>query len=409
MTNIVANGNAYSDDGSSSRDMQGGGFRQWLLPMLGDVMQQTGDGSSAATDAADAAASAAQAASDFADLAQAAFAQADAIGSGWSPQVQLVPDGVRVVMQVTDWVGGKGPKPGIGYVGPAGLVAAIADGTNLRGAVAYSDLTGKPTLGTAAALDVPGVAAAAATAAQVVRGDDPRLVGALDRGTQTYTTSQAIPKSTFGTATYVLVELRGGGGSGQAVCTTNSGQTAPGGEGGEYASALIYVSSLSTSTALVIGSGGASVTATSITPVTGNNGGDSSFAGLTALGGLGAAASGAGPAKNWLAGKTGGEGGGTTPSNSPTSIMRATSGPGGSSVMGGGGGGGGGDVAAYLPAGTSQFAGNGGTGVFSAVSPLTGNNGGIPSGGGSGTRLNLNSGTATSGAGARGQARLTWW
>ena len=230
-----------------------------------------------------------------------------------------------------------------------------------------------------------------------------------DAGSQLYTTSQSIPKSTFGTAAFVLVELWGGGGSGQAVCTMNSNQTAPGGEGGEYASALIYVSGLSTSTALVIGSGGASVTATSTTPVVGNNGGDSSFAGLTALGGLGAAVSGPGPAKNWLAGKTGGEGGGDSPYNSPASTDRVTSGPGGSSVMGGGGGGAGGDVAAYSPAGTSQFAGNGGTGVFSAVSPLTGNNGSIPSGGGAGTRLNINGGTATSGAGARGQARLTWW
>lgn len=413
MTNIVANGNAYSDDGSSSRDMQGGGFRQWLLPMLGDTIVQTAGDAGAAANAKDIAASAAQAAgdsaasaSDFADLAQAAFEQADAIGSGWSPQVQLVPDGVRVVMQVTDWVGGKGPKPGIGYVGPAGLVAAIADGTNLRGAVAYSDLTDKPTLGTAAALDVPGVAAAAATAAQVVRGDDPRLVGALARGTQTYTTSQAIPKSTFGTATYVLVELWGGGASGGAIVTTTSGTPdRAGGEGGEYVQALLRVASLAASESLIIGSGGAAVVSTSNAPVGGNPGGYTSFAGVVALGGL-AGSTQEGPSKNYLAGKNGGDGGGASPSGK-TTTSRLAGGPGGSSVNGGGGGGG--CIAAYNAPGTSKGGGNGGAGLTSATSPAVAESGTAPSGGGGGVRLNLASGTATSGAGARSQARLTWW
>lgn len=38
MTTVTANGHTYSDDGSTSRDMNEGGFRDYLLPMLGDVM-----------------------------------------------------------------------------------------------------------------------------------------------------------------------------------------------------------------------------------------------------------------------------------------------------------------------------------------------------------------------------------
>lgn len=40
MTEIVLNGNAYSDDGSAARDMTNGGHRLWLLPMLADAMAQ---------------------------------------------------------------------------------------------------------------------------------------------------------------------------------------------------------------------------------------------------------------------------------------------------------------------------------------------------------------------------------
>ena len=30
MSSVVLNGNAYSDDGSQSRDMRNGGYRNWL-------------------------------------------------------------------------------------------------------------------------------------------------------------------------------------------------------------------------------------------------------------------------------------------------------------------------------------------------------------------------------------------
>lgn len=42
MTSVTLNGNAYSDDGTTSRDMNAGGFRNYLLPMLGDAMTDIG-------------------------------------------------------------------------------------------------------------------------------------------------------------------------------------------------------------------------------------------------------------------------------------------------------------------------------------------------------------------------------
>lgn len=40
MTQVTLNGHVYSDDGSAARDMQGGGVRNWLLPMLSDTMTE---------------------------------------------------------------------------------------------------------------------------------------------------------------------------------------------------------------------------------------------------------------------------------------------------------------------------------------------------------------------------------
>lgn len=58
MTSVVFNGNAYSDDGSQSRDMRNGGYRNWMLPMLSDVVVDLSASQSAASSsAAEAAAS----------------------------------------------------------------------------------------------------------------------------------------------------------------------------------------------------------------------------------------------------------------------------------------------------------------------------------------------------------------
>lgn len=59
----------------------------------------------------------------------------DTGGNGWTPVFAVVADGERSVQQVVDWTGGTGTKPATGqYVGPSGLVPAIGDAVNIRGA-----------------------------------------------------------------------------------------------------------------------------------------------------------------------------------------------------------------------------------------------------------------------------------
>lgn len=240
---------------------------------------------------------------------------------------------------------------------------------------------------------------------------------AISRGSQDYTASQSISKSIFGRATYVLVELWGGAGSGGAAAGPSGSSVAqpPGGEGGSYNSRLVRVADLAANTTLTIGAGGNAVSATSIgTPVftRGNNGGNSSFAGLVAYGGLASDAS-AGEAapSNSAGGANGGAGGGLGALTLSTgSNNRLTSGPGGPSSLGGGGGGGGHIDAPVRVPGAASNAGSGGAGLQATATGQTATSGVVPSGGGGGIRL-LASGnvTVTSGAGARGQARLTWW
>ena len=52
---------------------------------------------------------------------------------GWSPSIALVDDDNRIVMQITDWLAGRGPKPQTGYLGQRGLVSDIADAVDVRG------------------------------------------------------------------------------------------------------------------------------------------------------------------------------------------------------------------------------------------------------------------------------------
>lgn len=54
--------------------------------------------------------------------------------NGWTPQLAVVSDGDRRVLQVTDWVGGEGTKPQTGvYLGASGFVINIIDAIDIRG------------------------------------------------------------------------------------------------------------------------------------------------------------------------------------------------------------------------------------------------------------------------------------
>lgn len=62
------------------------------------------------------------------------YNQALAIGSGWSPVLKAIMDGSRAILQITDWTGGRGTKPAVGYVGPNGVVATTTNALDIRGA-----------------------------------------------------------------------------------------------------------------------------------------------------------------------------------------------------------------------------------------------------------------------------------
>jgi hypothetical protein len=86
-------------------------------------------------------------------------------------------------------------------VQPGSLAAVATAGT-------YSSLTGKPTLGTAAPLDVP--ATGDATTSQVVKGTDTRLADARTPTTHTHTASQISDSTAVGRAVVVAVDQAAG-------------------------------------------------------------------------------------------------------------------------------------------------------------------------------------------------------
>lgn len=53
---------------------------------------------------------------------------------GWSPVLNTVISGERIVLQVSDWIGGEGTKPPAGqYISELGFTNDVSDATNIRG------------------------------------------------------------------------------------------------------------------------------------------------------------------------------------------------------------------------------------------------------------------------------------
>lgn len=62
---------------------------------------------------------------------------------GWSPEYAVASDGARRVLKIVDWTGGEGTKPAVDkYVGASGLVDAVGDGVDIRGAAGAAGATG---------------------------------------------------------------------------------------------------------------------------------------------------------------------------------------------------------------------------------------------------------------------------
>lgn len=57
---------------------------------------------------------------------------------GWSPLIRNVTDSARRVMEIYDWTGGEGTKPGTGYISSSGLTSTIGDALDMRGATGPS-------------------------------------------------------------------------------------------------------------------------------------------------------------------------------------------------------------------------------------------------------------------------------
>lgn len=88
MSSVVLNGNAYSDDGSQSRDMRNGGYRNWLLPMMADAAVDINIAKAAQSYASQASASA-SAAQSWADQVTTYAAASDATLFARAEQIKV--------------------------------------------------------------------------------------------------------------------------------------------------------------------------------------------------------------------------------------------------------------------------------------------------------------------------------
>jgi hypothetical protein len=102
---------------------------------------------------------------------------------------------------------------------------------------------------------------------------------------QEFTSSGTWTKPSSGTL--AMVEMMGAGGGGACLVRTDNLNTATGGTGGAYRRFFINLTRLNSTESVVVGTGGAGITTSSVGTFQGNNGGNSSFKGVVATGGRG--------------------------------------------------------------------------------------------------------------------------
>ena len=68
--------------------------------------------------------------------------------TGWSPVITPVADGSRIVLKITDWAGGQGPKPAVTgqFLKTGGYAIDAATATDIRGSAGAAGANGPGTI-----------------------------------------------------------------------------------------------------------------------------------------------------------------------------------------------------------------------------------------------------------------------
>lgn len=311
----------------------------------------------------------------------------------------------------------SGANPHANAMKTTGFYWLIYDGANFVlmnpsysfGTVVSADLINDSTMAAATVSNVPSAASVKSYV----------LANGGIKSFDTFTGSGTWTKPSSGTLAFVQ-QWAGGASGGR-----NTNGQCGGGGGGAYAEAWIPLALLPSTVAVTVGAGGAAVS----TSGNGNAGGDTSFGSYLSAKGGGAGGGAAGSATNAAGGGGGGiataggnanvgtpgaagnGGGGAGGAYGSTGAQASYAngggggggglGAGGPSYSGGGGGGGSSPNATVYAGGTSSQGGAGGAGT--ANNTGSGIAGSIPGGGGGGAYTT----SGSSGAGARGECRVT--